>query len=45
MTWISRVKIIVIPYKSFKQKIRLTKEYSTRYKIQDLGGVLYMERR
>jgi len=45
MTWIRGVKIIAIPYKTFKQKIRITKEYSKRYKIEDLGGILYMERK
>lgn len=45
MTWIRGVKIIAIPYKTFKQRIRVTKEYERRYKIEDLGGVLYMERR
>lgn len=42
-----RIKIdaIAIPYKNFKQKIRLTKKYIKLYTIEDLGGVLYMERR
>lgn len=39
------VTILGIPYRNFKEKIGLTKKYSTRYKIQDLGGVLYMERK
>ncbi|MCT8978294.1 flavoprotein [Clostridium sp. CX1] len=38
-------KVIAIPYKSFKEKIRLTKRYTKYYFIEDLGGVLYMERR
>lgn len=45
MIWIRGVKIIAIPYNTFKQRIRVTKEYERRYKIEDLGGVLYMERR
>lgn len=42
-----RIKIdaIAIPYKSFKHKIKLTKKYIKLYTIEDLGGVLYMERR
>ena len=37
--------IIAISYKTFKEKIKLTKEYSRNYYIEDLGGVLYMESR
>jgi len=39
---LGKPKVLAIPYKSFKKKIRLTKRYSRRYKIQDLGGILYM---
>lgn len=38
-------KIIAIPYKTFKQKIKLTKKYIKNYRIEDLEGVLYMEKR
>lgn len=37
--------ILAIPYKNFRHKIRLTKRYLENYKIEDLGGVLYMEKR
>lgn len=36
---------MAIPYKKFKEKIQLVKKYERKYKIEDLGGVLYMERR
>lgn len=39
------ITILGIPYKNFKEKIRLTKEYKNKYFITDLGGVLYMERK
>ncbi|MBM7869323.1 hypothetical protein JOC70_000792 [Clostridium pascui] len=35
----------VLPYKSFKEKLRLTNKHLETYKIEDLGGILYMERR
>lgn len=34
---------MAIPYKSFKEKIRLTKRYLGKYHIEDWDGVLYME--
>lgn len=37
--------IVAIPYKTFKEKIRATKENEKKYSITDLGGVLYMERK
>lgn len=36
---------MALPYRSFKERIRLTKKYIKLYTIEDLGGVLYMERR
>lgn len=36
---------MALPYRSFKERIRLTKKYIRIYTIEDLGGVLYMERR
>lgn len=39
------ISVIAIPYKNFKHKIKLTKKFINKYKIEDLGGVLYMERR
>lgn len=40
-----RMRIIALPYRSFKERIRITKRYERRYKITDLGGLLYMERK
>jgi len=42
--------IMAVPYKNFKEKIKITKEYSGMYRIEDLNmystrGILYMERR
>lgn len=39
------IEVIAIPYRNFKHKIRITKRFLKDYKIQDLGGILYMERR
>ncbi|EDS77343.1 hypothetical protein CBC_A0793 [Clostridium botulinum C str. Eklund] len=39
------IKVIAIPYRTFKEKIKLTKRFRNGYRIQDLGGVLYMERK
>lgn len=36
---------MALPYKSFKQKIALTNKYLKKYRIEDLNGFLYMERR
>lgn len=43
-------KIIVIPYKNFREKIRTVKKFDKHYHIEDFSmdstrGVLYMERR
>lgn len=40
-------KIIVtaIPYKSFKEKMRIVKKYTNAYKIDDYDEFLYLERR
>jgi hypothetical protein len=37
--------ILVEPYKNFKQKISLTKKYMNQYKVEDLGGILYLEKK
>lgn len=42
--------ILAVPYKNFKEKIQITKEYGGMYHIEDLTmdssrGILYMERR
>ena len=44
------VKIIALPYKNFKQKIRITRKFERIYHIEDLSmdstvGILYMEKR
>lgn len=36
---------MAIPYRSFREKIRLTNKYLKAYRIEDLGEFLYMERR
>lgn len=43
-------KIAAVPYKNFKEKIRITKKFGEKYHIEDFSmdsvrGVLYMERR
>ncbi|EJO5347161.1 hypothetical protein NRP93_001234 [Clostridium botulinum] len=40
-----KVKVIVLPYKTFKERIRLTKYYYKNYKIENMNGYLYMVRR
>lgn len=40
-----KVKIIVLPYKTFKERIRLTKRYEKYYVIENLGQFLYMVRK
>ena len=37
--------VILIHYKDFKQKIRITKKYLSMYKIEDWEGMLYMKKR
>lgn len=39
------IKAIVLPYKNFRHRIRLTKEHEKDYKIENLDGYLYMVRR
>ena len=36
---------VVIPYKTFKERIRLTKRYEKYYVIENIDGYLYMVRR
>ncbi|AUM99611.1 hypothetical protein [Clostridium botulinum] len=40
-----KVKVIVLPYKTFKERIRLTKRYEKYYVIENMSGFLYMVRR
>lgn len=46
------VKVIGLPYRNFKEKIRITKHFEKKYHIEDLQvetngqrGLLYMERK
>lgn len=46
----TQIKIIAVPYKNFRQKVRIIKKFEKRYHIEDLAGdaaygVLYMERK
>lgn len=45
-----KIEIIVIPYKRFKEKIKITKRLERKYHIEDITtdgihGILYMERK
>lgn len=48
---LSQIKIIVLPYKNFKDKFRKVKHFEKSYHIEDISelestrGILYMERR
>lgn len=37
--------IEVIPYRTFKEKIALTKKLTGNYKYEDLGNLIYIERK
>lgn len=39
------IKVIALPYKSCKEKIRITKKNLGKYYIEDLGGVLLLKAR
>lgn len=41
----SKIRVLVLPYKNFKQRIRFTKMYEKNYKIENMDGYLYMVRR
>jgi hypothetical protein len=41
----ARIKAMIIPYKNFKERIRLTKKYLKNYYIENLDGYLYLVRR
>lgn len=36
------VNIEVIPYRNFKEKMRITKKYSGCAKVEDLGNAIYV---
>ncbi|MCR3759206.1 flavoprotein [Clostridium felsineum] len=38
-------RIVGLPYRDFKHKIKLTNMHLKDYYVSDLGGVLFMERR
>ncbi|QRI54883.1 hypothetical protein [Clostridium botulinum] len=40
-----KVKVIILPYKDFKHRIRLTKYYEKDYSIENMNSYLYMVRR
>lgn len=44
-TTIGTPLVILIPYKDFRHKIRITKKYLNMYKIEDWEGMLYMKKR
>ncbi|ACQ53806.1 hypothetical protein FDF29_11945 [Clostridium botulinum] len=35
----------IIPYKTFKERIRLVRENEIKYKVENMDGFLYMVRR
>lgn len=40
-----KIRVLVLRYKSFKERISITKKYEKDYKIENLGQFLYMVRR
>ncbi|MCD2345789.1 hypothetical protein [Clostridium guangxiense] len=48
---VSQIKVIMLPYKNFKDKIKKVKQFESKYHIEDISqmesvrGFLYMERR
>ncbi|MHB9921699.1 hypothetical protein CGQ39_12480 [Clostridium botulinum] len=40
-----KVRVLILPYKDFKHRIRLTKYYEKDYSIENMSGYLYMVRR
>ncbi|WP_163243861.1 hypothetical protein [Clostridium sporogenes] len=40
-----KVRVLILPYKDFKHRIRLTKRYEKNYRIENMNGYLYMVRR
>lgn len=36
------VNVEVIPYKSFKDKVRIAKKYEGCAKVEDMGGYIYV---
>lgn len=38
-------EILAIPYKGFKERVRLVAEYCKDYRIEVLEDILYMERK
>lgn len=40
-----KIRVLVLRYKSFKERLKLTQKYEKDYKIENLGQFLYMVRR
>ncbi|EPY2286118.1 hypothetical protein ACXAT6_003377 [Clostridium sporogenes] len=40
-----KVRVLILPYKDFKHRIRLTKRYEKNYRIENMNGYLHMVRR
>lgn len=41
----NKATVLIIPYKNFKHRIKLTKRFERDYYIENLDGYLYMVRR
>ncbi|WP_279233065.1 hypothetical protein [Clostridium niameyense] len=39
------LKVLVIPCKTFRERMRLTKQYIDKYFIENMGSYLYLVRR
>ncbi|WP_185903731.1 hypothetical protein [Hathewaya massiliensis] len=39
------IKVMAIPYKTFKERIRLTNEYLDAYHIENMNGFLYLQKK
>lgn len=40
-----QVVALIIPYKTFKERVRLIKQYERNYYIENMGSYLYLVRR
>lgn len=41
--FVGELVAVTVPYRSFKEKIRIVKKNERNFKITDLEGILYME--
>ncbi|ENJ9653521.1 hypothetical protein [Clostridium sp.] len=39
------LRVKIIPYKTFKERIKLVRENEIKYKVENMDGFLYMVRR